>query len=89
MREQMTVMLAPKIKTLFKSLYDSAVGLTMMEETEEGEERVYSKAPDTKAAQLLLSYGLGSPQDSVDPGGALSLFMILKQMQDGDNSKNN
>ena len=81
MRELMIKSLKPRAKEMFNSLIESAIGVRVIKEDSNGEEFVYSKAPDVGAARLLLEYTLGKPKDQVEHIGGMSLFHIVSSLE--------
>lgn len=47
-------------------LYELVQGVTVQETQKNGDEIIYTRPPDSKAAQILLEYGFGKPSQSID-----------------------
>lgn len=72
-------------KVVAEKLYELSQGVEVQEKDNKGDDYVYSKAPDTNAAKILLEYRFGKPSQVVDlTSNGESLFEVLigKHSQD-------
>jgi len=66
-------------QALIQSMWESAQGVTVKETNKAtGEEKVYTKAPDTFAAKTLLEFRFGKPAQTLvgDPKNPLTVKII-------------